>query len=209
MDLMPLAALEWGMVAFEIAQRLTRQGDEVSFLGVMDSYPRTPYQVTNNKIQAPQEELQAFFYLLGDIIGRDYRHLLDDLLINALEHEQPIDWLLDQMNQQSHRLVLDHSIIKRIWLTMKRNRQLMETYQPQPYEGLITLFCAQESAPKDGTQRWQALTPHPVDTVWVSGGHYTMLDAAHVDILGHALEKRLQQIVRPTIAELAVALERT
>ena len=99
------------------------------------------------------------------------------------------------MSQQGYRHLLDQSIIKRIWLTAKRNRQLIQDYQLRPYEGIITLFCASESAPEDGTQRWQAFTSHPVDTVWVSGEHQNMLHVEHVQTLGRELEKRLQQAV--------------
>ena len=184
-----------GMVAFEIARQLSQQGDEVRHLAVMDTYPSTPDQATSRAIPTAQEELQAFFYLLGDVMGCDYGHLSDDLFTNALEHEQPVEWLLDQMSQQGYRFGLSPSIIKRIWLTLKRNTQLMVDYQAKHYEGIITLFCASESAPEDGTQRWQAFTSHPVDTVWVSGEHQTMLNVEHVQTLGRELEKRLQQAV--------------
>ena len=184
-----------GMVAFEIARQLSHQGDEVRHLAVMDTYPIDPDHTTGGVILTAQEELQGFFYLLGNTIGSDYRRLPDELFVNALEHSQPIDWLLDQMSQQGYRFGLDHSIIKRIWRTIKRNGQLMEDYQTKHYEGIITLFSASESASEDDTQRWQAFTPHPVDTVWVSGDHGTMFNVEHVQTLGRVLEQRLQQTV--------------
>jgi len=73
--------------------------------------------------------------------------------MQASAQDEPIDWLLEQMDQQKIRLVMDPAIIKRIWVTMKHNGQLMQAYQPQPYDGIITLFCAKKSALEDGTQR--------------------------------------------------------
>jgi amino acid adenylation domain-containing protein/non-ribosomal peptide synthase protein (TIGR01720 family) len=183
-----------GMVAFEIARQLLQQGEAVAFLGVIDSYPYAPDPTAGEEMLTPQAELQAFVYLLGDVMGSDYRNLQETLFVDALEHQQPLAWLLDEISRQGHRLVMEPAIIQRIWQTLQHNVQLMQAYQPQPYGGRITLFCAEESAPADGSQRWQALTPQPIETVWVSGEHQTMLNAAKVEKLGRELEMRLQAV---------------
>ena len=182
-----------GLVAFEIARQLMQEGDIVSFLGVMDIYPPTPDQ-TMRTVPA-QEMARELLYLLGDIMKIDYRSGSDDLFLSALEHEDPMDWLVDQVSQLGHQLVFDPSIIKRIARISRHNIELlMQKYQPQRYEGTITLFRAKESAPKDGPQRWQMLTPHPVDAIWVNGDHNRMMNIEHVEKLGRELENRLQKL---------------
>jgi len=131
---------------------------------------------------------------LGDIVRLDYHDLDDDLFERAAEQDEPVDWLLDQMSEQGVPPAMDPVIVKRIWLTLKRNCQLMQAYQPQSYDGAITLFCAEESAPEDDLQRWQTLTPHFVETVWVGGEHNTMLDVEHVERLGRGLATRLEAV---------------
>lgn len=180
-----------GMVAFEVARQLTQQGDTVAFLGVMDAYPQASGHTTAPDDLTPLDELQGFFYLLGDILGGDYRSLGDELFAEALAQEEAVTWLLERMQEQGVQLVMDPAIIQRIWQTLKHNSQLMRTYQPQPYAGPISLFWAEESAPADGVARWQALALQPLDAVQVRGEHLTMLNAEHVDILGRALAARL------------------
>lgn len=189
----PVAIGGWsfgGLVAFEIARQLRQQDVEVGHLAVIDMYPNT----SDGDIPTGPEELQAFIYELGDKIGGDYRSLSDDLFFKAMQQEQPVEWLLAHLVEQGHRFLFDQAVIKRIWRTMNRNGQLMQAYRPQHYEGIITLFSSEESALEDGTQRWQALTSHPVETVWVSGKHHDMLQVEYVEKLGRELEKRLQQV---------------
>jgi hypothetical protein len=47
---------------------------------------------------------------------------------------------------------MEPTIVKRIWTTMKQSSRLAQTYQPRCYDGGITLFSAEESVPKNGTQ---------------------------------------------------------
>ncbi|MEM7134559.1 MAG: amino acid adenylation domain-containing protein [Chloroflexota bacterium] len=199
----PYAIAGWsfgGMVAFEMACQLTQQGEAVSFLGVIDAYPRTDNQASVLEGPTTPEELQAFCYLLGDILSVDYHCLDNDLFDRAARQNAPVDWLLEQMSEQGISPAMDPTIVKRIWTTTKHNSQLMQSYQPQPYDGTIILFCAEESAPEDGPQRWQALTPQFVETIWASGEHTTMLNAEHVERLGQALAARLEGVSQQSVS---------
>lgn len=183
-----------GMVAFAVACQLRQQGEQVEFLGVMDAYPPTDAPAAVAEELSTQAELEGFFYLLGDIMGVDYHRLDAELFADATQQTEPVAWLLDQLRERGMPLALEPTLVKRIWTTLKQNGRLMQAYQPPCYDGAITLFCAEASAPADGAARWQALTPQPVETVWVKGEHNTMLNASLVEKLGRELAKRLQAV---------------
>lgn len=163
-------------------------------------YPLNMDQSIDYKMPTVEEDLQAFFYYLDDVMGGHYRSLNEEIFATAAEQNQPFEWLLDQIAQADHPFVVEQSIIKRIWETMFRNRQLFRGYQPQYFDGLITLFCAEESAPDDGPQRWQALTSQSVETIWVSGDHNSMFNVEKVEKLGCALENQLQQVHQSSVS---------
>lgn len=194
----PYAIAGWsfgGLVAFEIARQLASAGETIAFLGIIDAYPGLSAQAMTQALATPQAQLHAFVDLLLNAIGGDQPSLPEELFCKALAQAEPVEWLLVQINQQRPWLALDPAIMKRIWRTLKHNGQLLQAYQPRPFPGMITLFSAEASAPVDGLRRWQALTPHPVQRIWVNGEHNTMLNPPQVEKLGRELEKRLQGVM--------------
>ncbi len=190
-----------GIVALEVAYQLKQQGEEVALLGMIDTYPPLNDQATQQEETPLPKALQQFLYVIGDDIHVDYRCLGNEIFERAAKQEEPIGWLLEQMRAQGIPPAMDPAIFKRMWIATKHNQQMMQAYQLKPYNGDITIFCAEESvsgkqAPlgaEEGVQRWQHLTQRPVETVWVRGGHYTMFTPENVESLGRALTTQLEK----------------
>jgi thioesterase domain-containing protein len=187
-----------GVIAFEMAQQLKRQGHEVALLALFDCMPRS--------IMASKLEPGAMAFLYAKAMaassGRDLSLSFDSmrdadlsdqvtLLVDALKragilpHETKVDWfrgLLDGVRARS---------------------QSLARYSPAVYPGKITLFRGREIDPefikaqnaldhrtvdyRDRTNGWSGLSSEPVEVYEVPGHHYTIVLEPHVGDLARQL----------------------
>jgi len=187
-----------GVIAFEMAQQLKRQGQEVALLALLDSMPRS---IGKGKVDPG-----ALAFLVAREIatnsGKSLPVLLDDL--QKLEPEEQVSYLLEQLKlanvlPQEMEPSSFSRILKGIWT---RNEHL-EQYEPQVYPGRITLFRGSEIDPDfikaqnaldcteidafDPTNGWSRLSTEPIEVHEVPGHHYTIVREPHVEVLAQKL----------------------
>ena len=157
-----------GIVAFEMAQQLLRQGQKVALLAILDTlFPPGSHATPKQQMRADS------LYQRYQKIYRNYTQRLSKQLATqpqALPRTILISLKrkLFLMGPQGHR-------IRRVW---KANHKARKEYAPQSYPGKITLFCSESHAPQ--RDDWRALSSQPIEIFHVAGTHRTMLDEPNV-----------------------------
>jgi amino acid adenylation domain-containing protein len=174
-----------GLIAFEIAQQLQAQGQEIELLALVD--PTTP----NLTSSEPDAQTTTRTPLLTKTIS----HL--KTLLN-LSPQQKVDYVWQRL---CWNLTLGNAnlLYKAYLRYIKRslselrlvnvywaNYLTQYTYMPKPYLGRITLFQAEdiEVGSEENTQsRWELFASDGVDIVPVIGSHADLMDEPNVKVL--------------------------
>jgi thioesterase domain-containing protein len=167
-----------GVVAFEMAQQLRAQCQEVALLALIEpSRPSTP-------------GLQACLKFAG---------LLLRLLTRRISHHWSRFVRLGSAEQQTYvRLKL--KLLTNIWALTR--------YAPKPYPGRIILFVTEESLAKschDLRLDWKALADGGLDLQVIPGNHDTItgnndtkIEEAHMQVLAENLKARMNALEAST-----------
>lgn len=175
-----------GLVAFEMAQQLHAQDQEVSLLALLDI-----------SVGEAAEELQKLddAALLVKLLAEDISLSLDHL--RQLEPDEQLLYVIEQV-RQINLLPPDFGLTqaRRLLQIFTSHIQAANTYIAQPYPGRVTLFRASEGVMADSqnlTLGWEELAAEGVDFHWVPGNHLTMVRGAHVEVLAKHLRACLEQ----------------
>ncbi|MBN1991918.1 MAG: amino acid adenylation domain-containing protein [Anaerolineae bacterium] len=182
-----------GIIAFEMAQQLTRQGQSVAALALVDSYAA-------ESVDELPDDAQLISTLLNDPVALFGREVALPLAVADLKDLS----LAEQMRyigQQAKEIGLlpqeaDLSQLHRLWDVFKSNAHAYHRYQPQPYPEQLMLFQAGES--QSGSNQkpdWPELAPN-VEIHKLPGNHYTLLEEPHVQVLATHLNAYLAPSVR-------------
>jgi thioesterase domain-containing protein/acyl carrier protein len=144
-----------GVVAFEMAQQLLQQGQQVSLLALLDSrVPSLSHAPMDN-----DDALVSYFALdLGGLLGLDLPALRDHL--HHLEPKQQLYYVLQQA-RSAGTLPPDAELgqIQYFLRVYQANIHALHNYVPQVYSGQITLFQASDqlNASLDPSMGWSRL----------------------------------------------------
>ncbi|HEY9883601.1 MAG TPA: thioesterase domain-containing protein, partial [Thermosynechococcaceae cyanobacterium] len=169
-----------GLVAFEMAQQLTRAGQQVGLLAMLDTPAPASHQPSLG---------QSLKFLLGTALWSTLPFLLDYGAI-AANRLGSLSWLsrwqwttlIRRLPEASRLQLLDESAIAPMLRIVYANAQSAYHYVPQPYPDRITLFKATEQADvfgQDSTLGWSTLTKD-VQLHSVPGNHLSLLKQPHV-----------------------------
>ncbi|MEH2191209.1 MAG: condensation domain-containing protein [Nostoc sp.] len=178
-----------GIVAFEMATQLQKQGDRVALLALIDS----PAPIFRNKPIDFDEDSDAKILanLASDMAhsaGKKPSIFYDDL--QQLEPDEQLNYFLEQA-KIANLLPPDVSIqqLRGLLQVFKSNIQAMLKYTPQVYSDQIILFRARDSVEENNlTLGWDELSSEPVEIITVPGDHYTMLSLSHIQTLKERLK---------------------
>ncbi|MCA9963130.1 MAG: amino acid adenylation domain-containing protein [Anaerolineales bacterium] len=191
----PYNLLGWsfgGRVAYEIAQQLQANGENVSLLGILDEYPDSNAPNPNGTVSAYL--LAHFTDSLGLNRAVAYKQLVA-LGRQALEqhNETPIAALCRLLAAEGYTFPFEPAQVERIFHTYFNHMEIFHAYQLKPYDGSIVVYAAEGSKTAvKGIERWQTLVSDTVEHVTVPGTHHTLLNPEHVEKLATALEEQLQ-----------------
>jgi len=185
-----------GVIAYEMAQQLEGQGQQVSLLALMDARP-----VTSVDDAAPLDELT-----LLSSFARDLGLPVDGLQLSTDELAQlDSDELLSYVLQRA----IDAGIIpgdiqlahaRRLFEVFKINVQALQSYRPEASSTRVTLLKAGEQEVADETMGWGALTSGEIEIHQVPGNHFTIVREPNVRSLA---EQLADCINRATLRSLA------
>ncbi len=156
-----------GRIAFEMAQQLVAQNEEMSLLVLMDSVPP--------RLKRP-----------------GLRYYLRRLAYNA-KHRQLTKALLRKVRKGSFENLTSQQGFGLISDAITR---ISVRYKPQAYSGRIVYFQAEDrrglaNEPLQGVGAWRELAVGELDVRVVSGDHFRILKEPHVQVLAQQLRECL------------------
>ncbi|QSQ18951.1 SDR family oxidoreductase [Pyxidicoccus parkwayensis] len=173
-----------GVVAYEMAQRLREQGEEVALLAFLDTFhPATQERrlTFDERMRAVLDEGAAAYLKdrLRKKVERDGNRLINSIKLRWYE-------------QRGEPLPIE---LRDLQLT-ERFQLLSSRYTPRPYSGTVTLFRAQDVNPiyshMGATLGWAPLVPS-LRIREVPGDHDSLVREPNVHILGGLLRAALDE----------------
>jgi thioesterase domain-containing protein len=183
-----LAGLSFGgLVAFEIAQQLRRQGEDVALLALFDTYEPGEYgelsirQKLSLHLKSYRQHGQG--YILEKVKRRMY--VERKKISNLLNHVHPNLGHSEDGQSSANLKTLLFS-------------QASATYQPEAYPGKIILFHAlYDSNFRPSTEAgWQQLAMDGLEVHEIPGDHFSILKEPHVGQLAQTLTAAIDGALR-------------
>ncbi len=180
-----------GLVAFEMAQQLVAQGQQVSLVVLFDTW--LDFNPSNTAITRPDQQLPlpdettCSTELIRKLTQGDLSQLrLLQLNGKQLEEiQKAIHLSPDSSREQIHRLLRLYQV----------NGQACHTYVPAFYSGRILLFACEEqpAVPLDShLPKWNTVVPTGLVVQHTPGDHYSMLSEPHVQLIAEQLRSWLR-----------------
>ena len=178
----------WSMgaiVAYEMAQQLTRQREPVGLLVVLDHRPPDP---------SGDGEFLDDIRLLARIFGDAFP--VDQEMLGRLDEDQRGQYCL----QQAAKLNLippevGPAQVRNYLKLYGANLKALRDYVARKYPGRITLLkTGYEVADGDETIGWGALAEQGVEVYEVPGSHHDMVAPPHVEALARHLNACLARV---------------
>ncbi|WDD36886.1 amino acid adenylation domain-containing protein (plasmid) [Nostoc sp. UHCC 0926] len=175
-----------GLVAFEMAQQLSHQGEQIALLALIDTNPPC----------LSYKGLIDNAFLLVELFKDRLDLCLEEL--RQLEPEEQIIYVKQQAKQKNVVIEgFDFDLAPHLLKISQINGQAVQNYKGQYYSGSIVLFKASETN-TDFEYHWKELVEH-IETVVVPGNHLNMVSPPHVQTLVQKLEKFLEQARKQSI----------
>ncbi len=181
-----------GAVAFEIAHRLSRRGEKIDALVLIDTSAPSGRRPTDAGDLTPR--LRAFAGDLGLVARRAQLSArlagmgLDDGLRRILH---------DARRAGIFSADIDLERILELYRLFENNLRAVRSHVPSTYPGRVTLLrSSKRPSAGDLTLGWGLLAAGGVDVRTVPGDHFTMLREPHVRVLAERLKECLCNQIR-------------
>ncbi|MGC4933554.1 amino acid adenylation domain-containing protein [Gordonia sp. DT30] len=188
----PYHLLGWslgGYVAYAMATQLRAAGEQVAFLGVMDSAP-VPAEPADGV--ASTERVRPGGEFVGDFLG-GWRALFDlgeDVAASSADEVAAI--VRDRI--ASMGLLRDEQV-QWVMDSFAGGEQLVERFRPDPFDGSLLLFTAtrDKEDPSAVARSWEPHVGGRVLNVDVDADHLGMANADALAVIGPVLAARLSE----------------
>ncbi|MEN8218891.1 MAG: amino acid adenylation domain-containing protein, partial [Pseudomonadota bacterium] len=172
-----------GVVAFEMAQQLRKQGHQINLLALIDSYVPSNFPKEIDETQLMTLFTRNISGIFGNPLTLEERQQRESnsyqQLNLTLEQAKKLNDLPATLKQQHH-----------LWQVFKANRLAMTRYQPQRYLGQLIWFGANDSkiTASKAHLEWNELTTGGIETYTFPGDHYSLLQEPTVKFLAEKLD---------------------
>lgn len=188
-----------GLVAFEMAQQLKREGQEVCSLLLVDApSPAFAQQVVDTDdatlltILANQLTRSTMSHEEMKILVADLRQLNSEEQLNYL-----LRYFVETRNGDAYDTEYAMEFLRRQLRVFRSRENVTHQYKPQMYHGRITLLRPSEEPEEwkqlDQTKGWGELSTEPVAIHRLPGNHQTMGLEPNVRSLAEKLRECLEQ----------------
>ena len=190
-----------GMVAFEMAQQLLTQGEEIGMLALLDTYPSGYARLLREQTTVRGRLRLA----IGLAIGRSKSHLAN---LGALSLKEKLSYLIAKskfaprkMKSQLWRRLnssfenLGRPLPRALQDIKELNSLAVRQYVPRIYGGHVTLFWASTDlrASVDFVEGWRELAGGGIEVHEIPGTHLDIVKDPHVRELASKLRSCLNQ----------------
>jgi thioesterase domain-containing protein len=183
-----------GVVAFEMAQQLRRQGEQVDVLALIDSH--APNVASSSRERNEDDLLHQFTWYLGRLFGMEAWLMQNDIAESRGIEEQLRALLAEGARAGLVPTDLGMEQVTQLFQVFRMNVRAMLDYEPQPYAGRVTLLRASQQLadpPPPASNGWQELAAGGLEVHTVPGDHYTMMKEPQVHVLAGLLKACLER----------------
>ncbi|MFO8039260.1 MAG: amino acid adenylation domain-containing protein [Sodalinema sp.] len=176
-----------GRVAFEMAQQLRTQGEEVALLGLIDTTARTGV-----KHLPPSSRVSGHW---GKFKQEGFSYITRKLKSRLGRIQYRLKAIRAKIYQRFGQQVPDE--LKSL-ANLETNIRIKKQHFPKPYSGKITLFRAMERQAEVGTEidpqyGWGELAVGGLEIYDIPGDHLLMLQEPNVQVLAEKIKELMQQ----------------
>ncbi|MEH2267138.1 MAG: amino acid adenylation domain-containing protein [Nostoc sp.] len=188
-----------GVLAFEMAQQLQRQGETVDLLVVIDAI------LSETRIESTQDDDAKFLLRMAESIKTD-NNIDFSIPFEELRY-LPLNEQLHLINKKANFIFSDTEIKDFIsyYKLFKSDVQAMRDYVPQLYPQSITLFRAKEEIihdfdnpewnTDDPLLGWGKYSSQPIRVIEVPGDHFSIFVEPHIQELTKHLRNCIDHAV--------------
>ncbi|WP_247604607.1 non-ribosomal peptide synthetase [Gordonia paraffinivorans] len=194
----PYHILGWsigGIIAHAMATRLQAAGEEVAYLGIMDSTPGREGGPPTAETDRPDVDPAVEADRAADVLG-GWRDLFDlDETITAESPEEVADIVRNQIAGMG---LLADEVVDRIMDSFDLSPDMLKRFRPQVFHGNVQLFTATDDKenPAEFAEGWRAFVTGEVENVDVATHHLGMTDAASLAVIGPRIEQALSEVAK-------------
>jgi thioesterase domain-containing protein len=185
-------------LAFEMAQQLTRQGEEVKLVAILDSVPPDFFDWSENRLDDFDDPIMLVRTLEGAANREEPLPIAEDYLRQLSRDDQ----LLYIMEQAKKARIMPQELslgqVKRSLENYIARVKALHTYTPEIYPGRMVLFRRtvfldgeKESLSTDPTWGWGRHSKEPIDVCDIPGDHVSIVNEPDVQVLAEELNSRL------------------
>ena len=185
-----------GVIAFEMAQQLRAQGQQVCLLLLIDSdYPAIP-----EHLHCRSRWLTSLDSHLGEVLRLPVPEQLTYLITHTGIAAQKIAtrWLPRRLREKN-----ESSLTRAINRVIHSHFNAAINYTPKSYPGKVTLFCSSHRSTRSYEDRrlaWSKVATAGLEVHLVPGDHMSMMEEPNVQILAGLLRACLERASSPTDA---------
>ncbi|HLO85983.1 MAG TPA: amino acid adenylation domain-containing protein [Nostocaceae cyanobacterium] len=181
-----------GAIAFEMARQLQAQGQETSYLALIEIYD---FDTISQQI--PVDETSLLVPLFNNYLSLSEDELQQvEAKLRTMEFEQQLAYVMEQAQKYNIELPAGFGAeqLGRLLKVRTAHAQATVNYLPQPdYLGKLTLIQADEgnsAHAANPTLGWEALA-NQIELHWVTGNHYSIFQDPHIKMLADTIQATL------------------
>ncbi len=178
-----------GIVAFEMATQLLRNGEQVAMLAMLDSpAPVNSEQIAEIDDYNDVKILVDFATDMAQSAGKNLSGSVEQL--QGLTLDEQLNYLLEQA-RIANLVPLDFELeqLRCLLNVFKSNVLALQSYTPQVYPNQILYFQASDEVSNEfsnPTLIWAGLSSEPIKIISIPSNHYTIITKPHIQtILEH------------------------
>ncbi|BAY15291.1 beta-ketoacyl synthase [Anabaenopsis circularis NIES-21] len=187
------------IIAFEMAQQLQKQGQQVPLIFLLDN--AAPTCSTQPIVIQPYNDSEILASFASDLASSAGKNLsASSEKFQKMQYDEQLQYVFEQL-QVANLMPTNFSFhnFYRFFKVYQSNLQAVCKYEPQVYSNRMILLQASDSNegfdyPNDPSWGWQQLSSEPVEIYTIPGNHYTMLTQPHAQVLAEQLKTCLNQL---------------
>jgi len=177
-----------GLVAWEMAQQLIKEGETIRLLALMDTTPPSGYLEADDR-DDEISMLARFALDMSRLVGKDPRPLVEQFF----EADAQDQWNMVQETLTSYGVLAPNTANAEMTALLDvytRDARAMNNYSLHPSDQSVVYFRASET-PERFSKLWTTWAGGDIHIHLVSGDHYTMLRRPNVHTIAETLQRHL------------------
>jgi thioesterase domain-containing protein/acyl carrier protein len=195
-----------GLVAWEMAQQLVKQGETIKLLVLIDTAPPSGYREASDKTDEPSM-LARFAMDMSRLVGKDPRPLAEKFLLLTPQDQ----WKMVEETLTSYGVLSPataHAEMTTLLDVFTRNFFALNNYIASPNNQQVVFFRASET-PKHLVEPWTTLAGGGIQFYSIPGDHFTILKQPNVHTIANLLQEHISSLDGQHLQVLAVGAETT